>query len=523
MNNTHTATQNKPVVLLVLDGWGYSENPRDNAILAANTPVWDKLWQTYPHTLIHGSGKNVGLPDDQMGNSEVGHLNLGAGRIVSQEYTRIDQSIRNGDFNTNEVLSTALKKAVETGKAVHIMGLLSDGGVHSHEKQIHAMVKMATSYGIDDIYLHAFLDGRDTAPKSAATSIRAMEEVFKQIGKGRIASLIGRYFAMDRDKRWARTEAAYELITAGKAEFHAESALAGLAAAYDRKETDEFVRPIAIASEEDYENDNALTINDGDIVIYMNFRADRTRQLTQTFIDESFSSFEREHSPKLGEFICLTEYKSDFDAKVAYPPQKLNNVFGAVIAGQDLKQLRIAETEKYAHVTFFFNGGEEDPFTGEDRIMVKSPKVPTYDLKPEMSAHELTCKLVKAISSQQYSAIICNYANPDMVGHSGKLDAAIKAIETIDDCLKKVLAAVLETGCELLITADHGNAEQMRNPETNQPHTAHTSNPVPFIYVGRPATLAESGALSDVSPTMLHILGIAQPAEMTGQSLIQFD
>jgi len=523
MNNAQPTNQHKPVVLLVLDGWGYSENPRDNAILAANTPFWDKLWQSYPHALIHGSGVNVGLPDDQMGNSEVGHLNLGAGRIVFQEYTRIDQSISSGDFNTNEVLCAALKQAENTGKAVHIMGLLSAGGVHSHEKQIHAMVKMAASHNINDIYLHAFLDGRDTAPKSAATSIRAMEDVFKQTGKGRIASLIGRYFAMDRDKRWGRTEAAYDLIAAGKAEFHAENALAGLAAAYDRKETDEFVRPIAIASEDDFENGNALTINNGDIVIYMNFRADRTRQLTQTFIDESFAGFERDHTAKLGQFVCLTEYKSDFDAKVAYPPQKLNNVFGAVIADQGLKQLRISETEKYAHVTFFFNGGEEEPFAGEDRIMVKSPKVPTYDLKPEMSAHELTCKLVKAIDSQQYGAIICNYANPDMVGHSGKLDAAIKAIETIDECLEKVTNAVLESGCELLITADHGNAEQMRNPETNQPHTAHTSNPVPFIYVGRPATLTESGALSDVSPTMLHILGISQPEEMTGQSLIKFD
>jgi len=515
---SHTSNNNKttPVVLLVLDGWGYSEDPENNAILNARTPTMDQLWANYPHTLIHGSGKNVGLPHDQMGNSEVGHLNLGAGRVVFQEFTRIDNAIEDGEFNDNPTLNQALAQAHSGGNAVHIMGLLSAGGVHSHENQIHAMVQLAAKRGINDINIHAFLDGRDTPPQSAAGSISKLETVLEQLGTGRISSVIGRYYAMDRDNRWDRIQTAYELISEGSAEFYSPSAQQALESAYNRGETDEFVQATAIAADASA----AGQIVDGDIVIFMNFRADRARQLTQAFIDPAFTGFERRRELKLGDFICLTEYKKSFGATVAFPPQTLTNVLGAYLAANDRRQLRIAETEKYAHVTFFFNGGEEQPFPGEDRILIDSPQVATYDLKPEMHAPELTDKLVAAINSRQYDVIICNYANPDMVGHTGKFDAAVKAIETIDQCLARILDSVKTHGGELLITADHGNAEQMLDASTGQPQTAHTSNPVPFIYVGRKADICDTGALSDVAPTILHLLDMPQPEEMTGHSLI---
>jgi len=506
----------KPMLLVILDGWGYSEDPQDNAIAHAKKPVWNRIWSKYPHTFINGSGASVGLPADQMGNSEVGHLNLGAGRVVYQEYTRVSRSIKTGSFFTNQTLVDAVQSAIDKGKAVHIMGLLSPGGVHSHEEHIYAMVELAVKQGAKKVYLHAFLDGRDTAPKSAADSINKMEEKFKELDGGRFASIIGRYFAMDRDHRWPRILKAYDLITQGKADFVAETALAGLGMAYNRDETDEFVQATAIVPP----RTKPVRMMDGDTLVFMNFRSDRARQITRPFIEPDFDAFEREVCPKLGAFVSLTEYKSDFDVPVAYPPERLKNVFGEYLSSLGLHQLRIAETEKYAHVTFFFNGGREEPFEFEDRILISSPQVPTYDLKPEMSAPELTDRLVEAIESGKYDAIICNYANPDMVGHTGNFDATVKAIEAIDACLGRVLAAIKKVGGEMLITADHGNAEMMRNPATDQAHTAHTTNLVPFIYIGRKLELANQGVLSDVAPTMLELMGLPQPSEMSGHSLI---
>lgn len=506
----------KPMLLVILDGWGYSETTEGNAIAHADKPVWDRLWQECPHTLIRGSGAEVGLPADQMGNSEVGHLNLGAGRVVYQEYTRVSRSIKTGSFFSNQTLVDAAHLARDTDKAVHILGLLSPGGVHSHEKHIHAMAELAVKEGAERVYVHAFLDGRDTAPKSAAKSIEKMEAKFAKIGGGRFASIIGRYFAMDRDHRWPRIQSAYDLITQGKGEYTAESAMQGLEMAYDRDETDEFVKATAIVPP----GTEPVSVEDGDVLVFMNYRSDRARQVTRPFIEPDFDAFEREVTPKLGRFVSLTEYNADYDIPVAYPPERLKNVFGEYISGLGLHQLRIAETEKYAHVTFFFNGGREEPFEFEDRVLINSPNVATYDLKPEMSAFELTDKLVEAIGSGEYDVIICNYANPDMVGHSGNFDATVEAIEAIDKCLGRVVDAIREAGGELLVTADHGNAEMMQNPETEQAHTAHTTNLVPLIYVGRNFELESNGALSDIAPTMLELMNIAQPTEMNGRSLI---
>ena len=505
------------MLLIVLDGWGYSERTEGNAIAAARKPHWDRLWAECPHTLITGSGAAVGLPGDQMGNSEVGHLNLGAGRVVYQEYTRVDRSIRTGSFFTNQTLTDAVDLAIANGKAVHILGLLSDGGVHSHEDQIHAMAELAVKRGAPKVYVHAFLDGRDTAPKSADRSLKKMMAKFEALGRGRIASIVGRFYAMDRDHRWPRIQAAYDLITQGRGEFTAPDPLTALGMAYNRGETDEFVKPTAIVPE----GEAPVKVEDGDVVIFMNYRSDRARQITRAFIEPDFDGFERKVWPKLGRFVSLTEYNKEFDIPVAYPPERLHNVFGEYIASLGLRQLRIAETEKYAHVTFFFNGGREEPFEGEDRILVPSPKdIKTYDQKPEMSAGEVTDRLVEAVGSGRYDVIICNYANPDMVGHTGNFDATVRAIEFLDQCLGRVVEAVRAAGGELLITADHGNAEQMVNPDTGQPHTAHTTNPVPLIYVGRPARMVEGGALSDVAPTMLHLMDLEQPPEMTGRPLV---
>jgi 2,3-bisphosphoglycerate-independent phosphoglycerate mutase len=517
MNKYTYHLKHRPLVLIILDGWGYSENPVDNAILAARTPVWDRIWHDCPHTLINGSGTHVGLPENQMGNSEVGHLNLGAGRVVYQELTRIDQAISDGTFRQNTVLTGALDKAIKSGKAVHILGLLSPGGVHSHEVQIHAMIELAVKRGAMQVYLHAFLDGRDTPPRSAAASLTATDKLFDRLGKGRIASIIGRYYAMDRDTRWDRTQKAYDLLSQGKGEFQAPTAVAGLELAYARGETDEFVKATAVIPQGQY----AVRIEDGDVVIFMNFRADRARQITRAFIEKDFNGFTRDRIVYPGAFVSLTEYKKEFNIPVAYPPDYPQNSFGEYIAKLGLRQLRIAETEKYAHVTFFFNGGREQPFPGEDRILVPSPKVATYDLQPEMSAPELTDKLVEAITSNTYDVIICNYANPDMVGHTGIFTAAVKAIETIDLCLGKVIDALHQVGGELLITADHGNAEQMSDNATHQPHTAHTSNLVPFIYIGRSSSIAAGGALSDIAPTMLYLMGLKIPQEMQGTSLLR--
>ncbi len=507
----------KPMVLVILDGWGYSESTDYNAIAAARKPNWDRLWERYPRTFVRGSGASVGLPAEQMGNSEVGHLNLGAGRVVYQEYTRVSRSIKTGSFFTNHTLVDAVELAKENDRAVHILGLLSPGGVHSHENHIHAMVELAVRRGAGKVYLHAFLDGRDTPPKSAEESLRRMQDKFDELGGGRFASMIGRYYAMDRDHRWPRIEKAYDLITLGEGEYTAPDALTGLQQAYARGETDEFVKATAIVPA----GSEAVKVEDGDVIVFMNFRSDRARQITRPFIEPDFDCFERKVWPRLGRFVSLTEYNSQYDIPVAYPPERLKNVFGEYVSGLGMHQLRIAETEKYAHVTFFFNGGREEPFEFEDRILIDSPDVATYDLQPEMSAGEVTDKLVAAIESDRYEVIIVNYANPDMVGHTGNYEATVQAIEYLDGCLGRLVEAVQKQGGEMLITADHGNAEQMRDPDTGQPHTAHTSNPVPLIYVGRPLQLKRNGgALSDIAPTMLELMGLPQPVEMNGHSLI---
>lgn len=503
----------RPLALIILDGWGYSEDPDNNAILAANTPVWDQLWQTYPHTLISASGQGVGLPGDQMGNSEVGHLNLGAGRVVYQEFTRISKAIEDGAFFSNPVLTEAVDKAIERDKAVHIFGLLSDGGVHSHEEHIHAMAKLAVERGARHVYVHAFLDGRDTPPKSAQAAIEALEATFNELGRGRLASMVGRFYAMDRDQRWNRVEAAYRLIAEGEGAFHAETASEALNNAYAREETDEFVKPTTIGQ--------AVKVEDGDSIVFMNFRSDRARELTETFIRPDFDGFARARNIQLSSFVTLTEYKKDFDIPVAFPNEKMKNILGAYLSSLGLKQLRIAETEKYAHVTFFFNGGLDTPFDGEDRILIPSPRVDTYDQKPEMSAPEVTDNLVEAIQSQKYDVIICNFANADMVGHTGHFDAAVKAVETLDSCLGKVWNALKSVGGEMIVTADHGNAERMANHDTGQPHTAHTSNVVPLLFAGRDAVCHEHGTLSDIAPTMLALMDLPIPAEMSKHLLIE--
>ena len=506
-----------PVLLLILDGFGYREDADHNAILAARKPNWDKLWRDYPHTLLNASEKFVGLPSCQMGNSEVGHLNIGAGRIVYQDLSRVDVDIEDGRFNANPALSKAVALTIQNGGALHIMGLLSPGGVHSHENHIFAMLEMAARAGLKQIYLHAFLDGRDTPPKSAARSLQLLGEKCVSLGVGRIASIVGRYYAMDRDNRWERVQPAYELLTQGRAEFTTTDALSGLEMAYSRGETDEFVKPTAIFQS----GAQPATMRDGDVAVFMNFRADRAREITRALTDDKFTGFVRTYFPKLASFVTLSRYGEDFDLPCAYTQEPIHNGFGEYISNLGLKQLRIAETEKYAHVTYFFNGGREQPYPGENRILVPSPKVATYDLKPEMSAFEVTDKLEAAILSQQYQAIICNYANGDMVGHSGNMTAATLAIEALDICIGRVVKAMQSIGGEVIITADHGNAEQMLDRVTNQAHTAHTLNPVPFLYVGRKARLNDNGALRDLAPSLLAIMGLPQPPEMTGHSLIQ--
>lgn len=506
----------KPMVLVILDGYGYREDQQDNAIFNAKTPVMDALWANRPHTLVDASGLEVGLPDRQMGNSEVGHVNLGAGRIVYQDLTRLDVEIKEGTFFNNPALTAAVDNATANGKAVHIMGLLSAGGVHSHEDHILAMVELAAQRGAEKIYLHAFLDGRDTPPRSAESSLKRFEDKFAELGKGRIATIIGRYYAMDRDNRWDRVEQAYNLLTQAKGEFQADSAVAGLQAAYARDENDEFVKATVIRAAG--QADSAMV--DGDALIFMNFRADRAREITRAFVNADFDGFARQKVVQLSDFVMLTEYAADIKTTVAYAPASLANTFGEWMAKHDKTQLRISETEKYAHVTFFFNGGVEESFAGEDRILINSPKVATYDLQPEMSSAELTEKLVAAIKSGKYDAIICNYPNGDMVGHTGVFEAAVAAVETLDNCIAQVSDAVESVGGQLLITADHGNAEQMRDPATGQAHTAHTNLPVPLIYVGDKTVKAvEGGKLSDIAPTMLALMGMEIPQEMTGKPL----
>jgi 2,3-bisphosphoglycerate-independent phosphoglycerate mutase len=509
----------RPVVLIILDGWGLREETENNAIAAASTPVWDRLWSECAHTALETSGSAVGLPSGQMGNSEVGHLNLGSGRVVYQEFTRVSRSIRTGSFFSNATLVGAVDIAVDNDSAVHILGLLSPGGVHSHEEHIHAMVQLAAKRGARKIYVHAFLDGRDMPPRSAMASLRAMDEVFAEVGHGRIASIVGRYYAMDRDHRWERIQKAYDLITLGKGAYTAVTAEQGLEMAYERGETDEFVDATVIVPEAG----DVVHVQDGDVIINMNYRSDRARQITRPFIEDDFDAFERRAKPRLGSFVSLTEYNKEWDIPVAFPAERLENVFGEYISRLGLRQLRLAETEKYAHVTFFFNGGREQPFEGEDRILVPSPDVATYDLKPEMSAPEVTDHLMRAIEDGKYDAIIVNYANGDMVGHTGKFDAAVQAVETLDECLSRVVRAIHKVGGAMLITADHGNCEKMLDEESGQPYTAHTTTPVPLVYVGeRAARLMDGGALCDVAPTLLKIMQLPVPPEMTGHPLLEY-
>jgi 2,3-bisphosphoglycerate-independent phosphoglycerate mutase len=506
----------RPTVLIVLDGWGYREERQDNAIANGDTPVWDRLWAGAPHTLISGSGLDVGLPDGQMGNSEVGHMSLGAGRIIYQNITRIDRAIADGSFDENPAYTRAIDRAVTAGGAVHVFGLLSPGGVHSHERQIFAAVRLAARRGAPRVYLHAFLDGRDTPPRSAGPSLEKADALFAELGCGRVASIGGRYYAMDRDNRWERVEKAYRLLTEGEADYCAPSAGQALQAAYARDESDEFVTPTCVCDE----GEAPALVADGDAVLFMNFRADRARQLTRAFVEKNFDHFPRRVVPQLSDFVMTTRYAADIDAPCAFPPASLDNVLGDYLAQRGLTQLRIAETEKYAHVTFFFSGGREECFPGEERQLIASPNVATYDLQPEMSAPELTDRLVEAILSGKYDLIVCNYANGDMVGHTGIYEAAVRAVEALDICLGRVEEALLEAGGEALITADHGNCEQMVDYVSGQHHTQHTTELVPLVYVGRRRlSLASGGRLADIAPTLLALMGLPQPAEMSGRNL----
>ncbi len=505
--------QPTPVLLLILDGFGHRTEGDDNAILHAKLPHWDALKARYPYATIDASEHAVGLPSGQFGNSEVGHLNIGAGRIVQQDISRVDWDIEQGHFAQQPVIQNTLA-AAKQGGALHVFGLLSDGGVHSHELHIHALIRAAQDADVPNIFVHAFLDGRDTPPRSAHTYLDRLDAVLAECPNARLASMVGRYWIMDRDQRWERVAPAYQLLVEGEAEFHADTGTSGLEAAYARDENDEFVLPTVVGQ--------PVKMEDGHAAIFMNFRADRARELTTALCDEGFTGFSA-RQPRLSYFATLTRYGEAYANPVVYGPQKISNGFGEYLSSLGMKQLRIAETEKYPHVTYFFNGGEEAVYAGEDRILVPSPKVATYDLQPEMSAFELTEKIEAAIASRQYQAIICNYANGDMVGHTGVFDAAVKAVEALDACIDRCVKAMQAIGGEVLITADHGNCEQMHDDAHDQPHTQHTTNRVPLLYVGRSATLdADEGALRDIAPTLLDMMGLPAPDEMTGRSLIRF-
>lgn len=505
-NNTR-----KPLLLMIIDGWGYREDADDNAISRARTPHWDRLWASSVHSLLDTSGKAVGLPAGQMGNSEVGHMNIGAGRVVYQDFTRIDEAIRDESFFDNSAMCSAVKAAVEQRGTLHIMGLLSPGGVHSHDGHFGAAVELARRQGAKTIRIHAFLDGRDTPPRSAMPSIELMQSSLDAVPGAAFGTITGRYYAMDRDQRWERVQLAWRAIVNADAPLHAATAASALLDAYARGENDEFVKPVVIR---DYQG-----MKHGDAVLFVNFRADRARQLTQVFVQPDFDAFERK-APQLSAFVTMTEYQSGLPVEVAFPNENLREILGEVLARNGLHQLRIAETEKYAHVTFFLNGGREEPFPNEDRVLIPSPGVATYDLQPEMSAPALTESLVAAIKSQKHDVIICNVANPDMVGHSGNMQAAMQACEAVDTLIGKVDAALEAVGGELLITADHGNVEQMLDRQTGQVHTAHTVNPVPLVFRGRAVAGISNGTLRDIAPTMLSLLGLPQPAEMTGTPLL---
>jgi 2,3-bisphosphoglycerate-independent phosphoglycerate mutase len=502
-----------PVLLLILDGWGERSESEHNAIAQADCPNWRRLLAECPHTSIQTHGGEVGLPDGQMGNSEVGHMNIGAGRIVYQDLTRIDAALADGSFRHNPALLAACAAANANDATLHVMGLVSPGGVHSSEQHIHALLDLAAAQGVARVAVHAFLDGRDTPPQSARASLVALEARCAELGNARIATISGRYYAMDRDQRWDRIALAYAAIVRGASPCHADSALAALDAAYARGETDEFVKPVVVGE--------AMPMTDGDAVVCMNFRADRVRQIVGTLVDPARGDFERAPLPELSAVVTLTRYARDLPVTaVAFPPQSMENTLGEYLASLGLRQLRIAETEKYAHVTYFFSGGREAPFDGEERILVPSPKVATYDLQPEMSCPEVTDRLVDAIRSRRFDFIVCNLANADMVGHTGIESAAIAAVEAVDAALGRIVAAIREHGTELLISADHGNLEQMQDAD-GVPHTQHTVGPVPLVYVGRAATLAP-GALRDLAPTVLALMGLPKPADMSGTSLVHF-
>lgn len=505
----------KPVMLMILDGFGINPNEKGNAIAVANTPNIDKLKKTWPTTIIHTSGLDVGLPEGQMGNSEVGHTNIGAGRIVYQDLTRITKSIADGDFFSIKEFSEAIENCKKNNSKLHIMGLLSDGGVHSHMRHLFAILELAKRKDFEDVYVHCFMDGRDTPPTSGESYIAKLEEKMKEKGVGKIATIEGRFYAMDRDKRWNRIQEAYDAMVNGIGE-EATSALGAIEASYQKEVFDEFVKPTVICN-----GDTPVAkIEDNDSVIFFNFRPDRAREITRTLVDKDFNEFETKKMNLF--FVCFTQYDETMpNVKIAFKPESLVNTFGEYISKNGLNQLRIAETEKYAHVTFFFNGGEEKEYDGEDRILVPSPKVETYDLKPEMSALEVTDKVVEAINSGKYDSIILNYANPDMVGHTGSLEAAVKAVETIDGCVGRVVEAIEKQNGVLIITADHGNAEQMIDYKTGEPQTAHTTNPVPLILVGLEGVKLKEGKLADLAPTMLDIMELEKPQEMTGESLIE--
>ena len=507
----------KPTVLMILDGYGLRADDKGNAVAEGKTPVMDKLMTECPFVKGNASGMAVGLPEGQMGNSEVGHLNMGAGRIIYQELTKITKAIEDGDFFENQALLAACKNAKENNTALHMMGLVSDGGVHSHNGHIYGLLELAKRQGVEKVYVHCFLDGRDTPPASGKEYVEALEAKMKEIGIGEVASVSGRYYAMDRDNRWDRVERAYNALVKGEG-VQAESATAGIQASYDADKTDEFVEPMVIVKD----GAPVATVKDGDSVIFFNFRPDRAREITRTFCDDNFEGFDRGERVKTT-FVCFTEYDVTIQNKqVAFVKEEITNTFGEFLAAHNMTQARIAETEKYAHVTFFFNGGVEEPNKGEDRILVKSPKVATYDLKPEMSAYEVCDKLVDAIKSDKYDVIIINFANPDMVGHTGVEDAAIKAIEAVDECVGKAVDALKEVDGQMFICADHGNAEQLIDETTGEPFTAHTTNPVPFILVNAdPAyKLREGGCLADIAPTLIELMGMEQPKEMTGKSLL---
>jgi 2,3-bisphosphoglycerate-independent phosphoglycerate mutase len=500
----------KPIAIIIMDGFGISPIEKGNAVARARKPNLERFWKSYPTTTLGASGLAVGLPNGQMGNSEVGHLNLGGGRIVYQDYTRICLAVENGSFGKNPVLLDAMAKA--KGGKLHLIGLLSDGGVHSHNTHLYALLEMAKKQGLEKVYVHAILDGRDVPPQSALTYFRELEEKFEQIGVGEVATVSGRYYTMDRDKRWDRVEKAYRCLTDGVGG-KAETAKIAVENGYERGENDEFLQPTVV--------DSDGLVEDGDSIIFFNFRPDRAREITRAFVDKGFNDFPtkamRVH------YTCMTQYDASLDVPIAFPPQNLSDTLGQVISRSGLRQLRIAETEKYAHVTYFFNGGKESPNPGEDRALIPSPKVATYDLQPEMSAYLVLDELISRIISGQFDFIVLNLANPDMVGHTGIFDAAVKAVEVVDVCVGKIADEILKKGGAVLLTADHGNAEKMIDLTTGQPHTAHTTNPVPFTLIiddGTNYCLREDGILADVAPTVLQLMHIPQPLAMTGKSLI---